>query len=124
MIEILSAPDHVLAIRVSGTLAEAELDEVIAEVEARLERHDRIGILADLTGFEDVSLRAGLKDLKYGFSKLGELRRFPREAVITDKKWIASLVELSNPFVPFMEIRAFAPDQRDAALAWASEIGA
>jgi hypothetical protein len=124
MMEVLAAPDHVAAYHFSGTLTEADLERVIADVDARLARHDRIAILADLTGFEDVTLRAGLADLRYGFSKLGELRRFPREAVITDKAWIASLVEYGNPLIPFVEIRAFRPEEREAALAWASEIAA
>jgi hypothetical protein len=124
MMEILPAPDHVAAYRFSGTLTEADLERVIADVETRLARHERIGILFDLTDFEDVTLRAVLKDISYGFGKLGELRRFAREAVITDKKWISGLVKFGDPLVPFVEMRAFAPAEREAALAWASEVAA
>lgn len=122
MLDILPAADHVAAFRVTGTLSEADFDRLIAEIEARLERHQKLGILADLTGFEDMTFRAGLKDARYGLSKLGELRRFPREAVVTDKGWIETLVAITSPLMPFVAVRCFKPDAFDAALAWASEI--
>lgn len=122
MIEFLAAPDHVGAYRLSGTLADDDLDRLIADLEARLERHERVGVLADVTGFHDVTIRAGMKDLRYSFGKLLDLRRFPREAVVTDKQWLANLANLAGPFVPFMAIRSFAPAERDAALTWVADI--
>lgn len=122
MLEILAAPDHVAAYRLSGTLTVDDYDSLIADIEARLARHEKIGVLADLTGFHDITLRAGARDLRYGFSKLFELRRFPREAVISDKGWIETLVAIANPIVPFVEIRCFKPIEYEAALIWVSEI--
>ncbi|MFT3967229.1 MAG: STAS/SEC14 domain-containing protein [Sphingobium sp.] len=121
MIEILPAADHVAAFKLSGTLIEEDLDVVIADVEARLKRHDKVGIVADLTAFHDMGLRAGLKDLRYSFGKLLEWNRFPREAVITDKQWIRTLVGLAGPFIPFVAVKVFAPDESDAAFAWAGD---
>jgi hypothetical protein len=122
MLEILDAPDHVAAFALSGTLTEEDLDKVIADIESRLERHDRIGILADMTGFRDVTVRAGLKDLRYSFGRLRDLKRFPREAVITDRHWLATLVRAADPIIPFVSVRTFGPDEREAALAWAADI--
>lgn len=122
MLEILTAPDHVAAYKLSGTLTEEDYDRVIADVEAKLGRHERLGLLVDLTGFHDLTLRAGLKDIRYSFGKMWELRRFPREAVITDKAWIATLAHIASPLLPFIEIRTFKSEEGDAALAWASAI--
>jgi len=122
MLEIMTSPDHVGAYKLSVTLTEEDYDRLIADLEARLLHHERIGILADLTGFHDISIRAGLKDLRYSFSKLFELRRFPKEAVITDKHWLKTLVLVANPFVPFVKIRAFGPDEQGPALTWASDL--
>ena len=124
MLEILPAPDHVAAYHLSGTLGEADYDRVIEDIEAKLARHDRIGILADLTGFHDITFRALAKDTRYSFSKMLELKRFPREAIVTDKHWIETLARFASPLVPFVEIRAFPPAERDAALTWVSEIEA
>jgi len=122
MIELLQAPDHVAAYVLSGTLSEEDVDKVIADVEAKLDRHDRIGILADLTDFRDVTIRAGIKDMRYSFGKLFELQRFPKEAVITERQWLATLASISDPFIPFVAVRAFAPGEREAALSWVADI--
>lgn len=122
MFEILPAPDHVAAYRLSGTLTADDYDGMIADIEARLTRHEKIGVLADLSAFHDITFRATAKDLRYSLSKLLELRRFPREALISDKSWIATLATIVSPLVPYVEIRAFKPDEFDAALSWVSDI--
>ena len=122
MIETLPAPDHVAAFRLSGTIDEADLERLIADIEARLQRHEKIGILADLTGFEDMTFMAGLKDARYGFGKILEWKRFPREAVVTDRGGLATLVAMANPVIPFVEVKCFKPATFEAALAWAGEI--
>jgi hypothetical protein len=122
MLEILPAPDHVAAYRLSGTLTEADLDRVIADLEGRLARHEKLGLLADLTDFKDMTFRAGLIDARYSLSKLRQLKRFPREAVVTDKGWIETLVAVTNPIIPAIEVRCFKPAEFEAGLAWASEI--
>lgn len=122
MLEILTAPDHVAAYRLSGTLTEEDYQKLIDDIEARLGRHERIGIVADLADFHDVTIRAGLMDLRYSFSKLFDLKRFPREAVITDKQWLATLAQVMNPVIPFVEIRSFKPGEQQAALDWAAGV--
>lgn len=122
MIEILPAPDHVAAFRLSGTIDEADIDRVVADIEARLARHARIGVLADLTGFEDMTFMAGLNDARYGFGKLFEWRRFPREAVVTDRGWIETMVAAADPVIPGIALRCFEPAQFAQALAWAGDI--
>jgi hypothetical protein len=124
MIEFVSAPDHVFAVRLGGTLTSQDVDGSVREIEAKLQRHKRIGIFADLTGFEDVTGEALIMDFKYSFDKFGEWKRFPREAVVTDKKWIRALAALADPFVPQVEIKVFTPEERDEALAWASDVTA
>jgi len=124
MLEIVTAPDHVGAYKLSGTLSEEDLDRVIADIDARLARHEKIGLFVDLTGFQDVTMRAGLKDLRYSFGKVLEWRRFPREAIVTDKQWVKTLAKLAGPLIPFVEVRTFDPGEAAAALAWASEVEA
>ena len=124
MLEQLTAPDHVTALKISGTLNGDDYDCVVADVEARLARHDRIGVLLDLTDFEDFTFEAGLKDLRYDLSKLFHLRRFPREAIISDRQWMRLAAQIADPLIPHVEIRVFASDARAAALAWVSDLPA
>lgn len=120
MIEVLDAPDHVVALRLSGRLSGADMDELTAAVEAKLARHDRIGIVADLTPLAGLTLEALAKDIRYNIAKLGDWKRFPREAVITDSSWVRAAMSAIDPLVPHVEVRAFAPAERDAAVTWAS----
>ena len=120
MIEILDAPDHVVALRLSGRLSGPDMDALTEAVEAKLARHERIGIVADLTPLAGLTLEALAKDIRYNISKLGDWKRFPREAVITDNSWMRAAMSALDPLVPHVEVRSFAPAERDAAVAWAS----
>ena len=124
MIETYPAPDHVAAFRIAGTLSGADYDRVVGDIQDKLSRHDRIGVLVDLTAFDDFTAEALWKDVRFSFSLIGDLRRFPREAVVSDKKWVHTLARIADPLVPSVEIKAFGSDQRDAALAWVSELPA
>lgn len=121
MIEMLPAPDHVVALRFAGELTGPDFDRVAAEIEARLARHERIGVVADLTGFDGLTLEALGKDLRYNLAKLGEWKRFPREAVITDKAWVRTAVKAVDPLVPQVEVRTFDPGEMEPAVAWAGD---
>lgn len=120
MLDILPSPDHVAAYKISGTLTGDDFDRLVADLEAKLSRQERIGVLVDLTEFKDLTLEAGAKDMRYGLSKMLQLRRFPREAVITDKEWVRALVRIADPLVPFVEIRCFDPGTLTEAMEWVS----
>ena len=124
MIEFVPAPDHVFAARLSGTLTPDDVERAVREIEAKLQRHKKIGIFADVTGFQDVTAEALIKDFKYSFGKFGEWTRFPREAVVTQKQWLRTAIKLLDPVVPFIEMRAFAPEESEQALAWTAEVHA
>jgi len=122
MIEILPASNNVLSIRAIGTLTGEDYDRIITEIEAKLEAHDKIGILFDATGFDDMTADALRKDISYSFSKLGEWNRFAKNALITDKQWMKALAKGVAPFLPSIEIKTFDPSERDAAVTWVSEV--
>lgn len=122
MIELLPSPDHVVAVRIGGTMTGADFDQVTEAVEAALGRHARIGVLVDLRGFTDATLEAAIKDTRYDLSKMFQLRRFPREAVVTDKRWMHTLAQFASPLMPFVELRTFEVAQFEAAMAWVSDL--
>ena len=59
--------------------------------------------------------RALLKDIAYGISKLRELRRFWRAAVVTDQHWISWIARAENAVFP-VEIRVFPCAAEEAAM--------
>lgn len=122
MIEILASPNHVVAIRLSGAITGQDYDRAVAEVDAKLSVHDRIGVLVDLTTFEDMTAEAGARDARYSLKHLWELRRFPREALITDKEWVRALARIVTPILPRVEVRTFDPGDETQAMSWVSDI--
>jgi len=122
MIEIYPTPDHVAAFRISGRLTGKDYETVTSEVRARLGRHEKLGVLVDLSEFEDITPEAAWKDIRFSFSLIGELKRFPREAVISDKQWVRVFATIAGPLVPYVTIRVFGSEEREAALAWVAEV--
>ena len=121
MIEILPLADHVAAFRISGTMTAEDYDRAIAEVEAKLKAHERVGTYTDMIEFGDITGDALARDVQYSLGKLGELNRFTRNAIITDKEWVRAVVRFVQNFLPRTEMRTFAAGEREAAKAWIAE---
>ncbi|MGO4704783.1 STAS/SEC14 domain-containing protein [Microvirga sp. 2MCAF38] len=124
MIDIIPSADHVVAMRVSGTITGDDLDGVTATVERALERHDKIGLYADMMDFTDMTAEAFIKDLRYSLGHFRQWGRFHRIAVVTDKEWLRTVIRLENHLIPGIEIRLFGKNEREPALAWASGLPA
>ncbi|HEX6645501.1 MAG TPA: STAS/SEC14 domain-containing protein [Gemmatimonadales bacterium] len=121
MMEILPTPDHVAAFRIAGRLDGRDYEAIASDVRAKLARHERIGVLVDLTDFEDITPEAAWKDIRFSLSLIGDLKRFPREAVVSDRQWVRTLAKIADPLLPHVTIRVFGSAERDAALAWVAE---
>lgn len=122
MIEILASLPHVAAYRFTGQLTGEDYDACIADLETRLARFPRIAVLSDLSDLQGMSLEAVGKDLRYAASKLGELDRFARAALVTDKRWLVAATGLAAHLLPRTEVRTFAQDEHALALAWAEAL--
>jgi len=117
MLEIIPAPEGVVAMRVSGRLDRADIDRSIDAVEAALTRHGRIALFADVT-VTGISPEALWRDLSYGLGKLGELHRFPRTAIVTGQDWVRWITQAEGALLPGVEMRAFPEAERESAWSW------
>jgi hypothetical protein len=124
MIEILPAPEHIFAAKVSGTLDGADYDRIIAEVESKLKLHDRVGAFVDALEVRDFTVAAGMKEAGYSLRKLGDSAQFPRLAILTEKTWLQTAAKMAGPLIPFVEVRTFKETERDYALTWVAEVKA
>ena len=122
MIELIEAPDNVVAMTASGTLDAADYDRIIAEVEARLSRHPRIGVVAEMTSFKGLTMEALWKDLKYNAKRIGDWDRFPRCALVTDELWLKSMAAFWDPLIPGVDMKVFKPGETAQAISWAGEV--
>ncbi|MDX3928608.1 MAG: STAS/SEC14 domain-containing protein [Shinella sp.] len=122
MIEVIPAPEHVAAFRVTGTVTTDDYDKIIPTIEEKLSDYEDIGVLTDLTGFEDMTADALKRDLQYGLSKLSELHRFKRAAVISDKQWIKAATDMTGTLFPQIEARVFSEKEKTQAMNWVSDV--
>jgi hypothetical protein len=122
MIEILPAPTHVAAFRLSGRLTAEDYKLITDEVDAKLKTHEHVGLYTEAHELSGITPSALAKDLAYGLGRLGEYHRFPRGAVVTDKPWLRAITTLSNSVVRTTEVRTFGLGERVAAMSWVAEV--
>lgn len=123
MLEFMSHPaEHVVAIKIGGVVTTSELQQAIDAIEAAKRNHPRISLLAELDDMRWMTLTALLKDIGYGLTQLGDLKRYHRAAVITDKEWIKHIAHLEDRLFKAMEIRTFPGRDYAAAMAWVGEL--
>jgi hypothetical protein len=120
MIEVLPSSDTVVALRVSGRVDENDIERAIQVIEAALVREERIALYSELE-ISSITPGALARDLRYGLGMLRELHRFARAAVVTSQSWVRGIAQIEARIFPQLEIRVFTPEERDEALAWASQ---
>jgi hypothetical protein len=121
MLERLDAADHVLALRLSGTLTSEDVAEYRRLLDALFSRHARIGLLADVTGLDDLGGRALAEGVRADLDALAHLDKIGRVALVADRQWPGALAGLLGRLLPGVELRAFRAAEREAALGWAGE---
>ena len=65
-----------------------------------------------------MSLETFFENLKAKIEFLGELEKFEREAVVSDKSWVETLVKISDKLFPSVDVKHFSFDEKNDALAW------
>jgi len=120
MLEVLPSPEHVVALRVSGSIDRDDIERGIAAVEDALARQERIAVYAEIA-MTGMTPGAFARDLGYGLRHLHELRRFARMAVVTEQEWVRRVVQVQGRILPQIEIRTFTAGERDAALTWVAQ---
>jgi len=85
--------DHIVGLRIDGKVDNETFDRVLAEIEDRLTRHDKIRLYVELVSLGGIGLEALFKDMKFG---LGNWRRFEREAVVSDRSWVHKIASVAD----------------------------
>ncbi|MEF2550409.1 STAS/SEC14 domain-containing protein [Aurantimonas sp. A2-1-M11] len=119
MLTIIPGSDAVIAFEIDGRVDKADVERVIAVVDAKLA--DRPGALSILVIVREIGMftpAAIARDVQYSLSRFADLSRFRRVAVVTDKGWVRSVVGLQDLAMPMVDIKAFAMADEDIARLW------
>ncbi|MCB1882591.1 MAG: STAS/SEC14 domain-containing protein [Geminicoccaceae bacterium] len=118
MIEILNAPEHVLAVRFEGRLTGEDARRYKGVLDAKLRGQARIGLCVDLAGLSDIDAEGLVEGAKADLDVISHLGRFDRLAIVSNKDWPEAAIRVMNPMLPTLEMRAFRLDRGDEAVTW------
>lgn len=109
-----------LDIELSGKLNSEEMMLALDELVAKSKDIENGKMLYDVIDFHLPSLPAIVIEFSRLPSMFGLIKKFERAAVLSDKTWIKKVSEFEGTFIPGLEIKAFARDQKEEAEAWLS----
>ncbi len=109
------------ALTVSGRMDEAEMKACIEAYLAALDSDPKAPFLYTLTDFEFPSLQAIAVEFGYLPHLFASLSKIGPTALIADEAWLRTAGELEGRVIPGLTIKAFRPDEEDAAVAWLME---
>lgn len=122
MLKIEKAPNHVIAFGLVDVLEQKDIAALQKVFQEKLRSQERICLLMDMTKWTDVTSAAIAADAKFEFGLIGQLNRFEKVAVITDKQFVEAAMRFMNPLFPTIDVKCFGPDEHDKALAFVSEL--
>ena len=115
----MQIPDHVLVFDARGTLQKSDIERFDHQVQEKLARYKRIGLVANVEELEGMTVGAVMKDIAAELKYLGDWHRFPRLAVLASGGFVKSAAEIVGKFLPQIQIRTFEPGQLESAVEFA-----
>lgn len=116
MIEPIPLPiDNVVGFRIDGKINAEDVSRITDVIEARLKRHPKLRVYAEVKRFSGMSVEAFLKDITFS---LRHLKDFEREAIVSDAAWLKKLANIGDRIFPSIEVRHFSVSEKDEALKW------
>ena len=109
--------EDTLGFEVDGRFTSGEMEQLVGEFQAWLDRHEKVRLLCRMKRFGGVDpsvfLQSGLIPMK-----LSAIRKVERYAIVGASPWMRTMVETLGPLFSEMEIRNFAAEQEAEAWTW------
>jgi hypothetical protein len=122
MLEIIDSAKHLVAVKISGKITAEDIENAWKAGRDKMKENDRVSFFAEITDELAFTAEGLWKDLTTGIKNLGNLSKYYRAAVVTDKGWLGALVRVEGLVFSSIDFRVFEPAERDKAFAWASEV--
>lgn len=118
LIEFLESASDVLAVRITGKLAEDELQTITDRLERSLAAQEETHIFVEPVDCDGFAWSALGAYLPRAAKMLGQLERFGRVAIGPDIGWLRAAARVERALLPGLRYELFTPDERTQALAW------
>ncbi len=116
MLTLLPIPSlHVVGIKVSGKVERTDVDNLIREINLKLETEKSLNIYLELESFSGISFDALVEELKFAFPNL---ESFHRKAVVSDNVWLEKAVRVGGKLFGDSDVICFTPKEKERALSW------
>ena len=112
-------PEHVLVFDARGTLEKSDIERFDRQIQEKLARYERIGVIANVEQLEGMTVGAVMKDIVAELKYLGDWHRFPRLAVLASGGFVKSAAEIVAKFLPQVQLRTFEPGELESAITFA-----
>ncbi len=122
MFDLKREGQNTLVITLSGKVTADEVAAFYKKLTPKLDASDRVGMVIDMTGFDDMTADAIRRDIPLELGLLDQMGKIPRAAFVTDKEFVGAAVAALNPLVPMIEMKVFAPGEKQAAIAFAADL--
>lgn len=121
MLEVIDSPKHLVAMRLSGDLTAADIEQAYKATNAALKENERVSFFAEIDPSVSLTFEGLVKDVVEGISQWGSLKKYFRAAVVTDIGWLAALARVEGLVFSSIDVKVFGHTERDKGFAWAAE---
>lgn len=112
-----TSSERLLAFEVNGAITRASVDSLLPQIQAFLDRHEQVDVLAHFKHFGGIEpalyLQPGLLQ-----TKLKAIPKVARYALVAAPGWMDTLMHTLRPLLRGMELRSFAESELDQAWKW------
>ena len=121
MLELLDAPDDVVAVRVSHKIMGSDLDPIMDRLESAMSQHEMVHVFVETQLIDGIEISSLPSYAARAWPLFGKLNRFGRVAVVADQAWVRIGTRLESALLPNISYRTYMPDERDEAFDWVTD---
>ena len=119
MLDFIEAPDHAIAVRLSGKITGDDLSRVMDRLDRLMTETGEVHVFVETEGIDAIEIKSLPSHFARAMPLFGKLDRFGRVAVVADQPWMRFATRLESALLPGISYRTYLPEERDEALAWA-----
>ena len=106
--------DNATAFRVNGKITKHEMQIVFEDMRLKIKQFGKVGIYEEIQRIGGVEFGAIAEELRY-LKEIG-FKNIVKVAVVSDKNWLAKVVELENKLFRNIDIQCFSSDEKQRAI--------
>jgi hypothetical protein len=119
MLEIIPFEENnIIGLRLEGSIDEGGLELAFDEFRKVLEGNDKVRVYVEVADVGWESIETFFRNMRMKLELLGEIGKFEREAVVSDKGWLEIATRIGDVLLPGIDVRHFPVAEKASAMAW------